>query len=498
MPLKIIGIVFLLHCFVSAQRGSNFNPGSYIPGEHSPVQNGLHAYETGITPTEKRKLIESLLNGSFFDTTICGITISDLTDSSFIFRKNENLLLRPASNLKLLTSAAAFLFLDSTTYFRTKLSYTGKIRGHILDGNLVITGGGDPCFSVTDIDSFTDALKKAGIKKIKGNLTADQSFLDSLYWGEGWMWDDDPSPDAPRLSALSINKNSTTVILNCSEKGSILSFAAKPDSRYFTFANKLSPAKKNDWDVTVTRDFLNHTNKIIFQGTKGRTDTCIVASLNIENPAGFFLYFMKERLAAQKIDLSGKLSISPPEGPSHLIAEITRDPKLVQLEMNKTSDNLDAEMLLRLLGSKNKTHHISARDGIRYIDSLITMSGFNPANYRITDGSGVSHYNLVSPALLCGVLSWLYHERPTVCHNLIETLPISGVDGTLQNRMKNTVAEKRVMAKTGTLSGVSCLSGYVTSSNSHIYAFSIMLENYTESASWVRGFQDEICKILAQ
>ncbi|MGA7837946.1 MAG: D-alanyl-D-alanine carboxypeptidase, partial [Ignavibacteriaceae bacterium] len=129
---------------------------------------------------------------------------------------------------------------------------------------------------------------------------------------------------------------------------------------------------------------------------------------------------------------------------------------------------------------------------------LITLTGLDPEDYRIVDGSGVSHYNLISPELILGVLSYIYYNEPGLFDIFYKSLAIAGVDGTLEKRMIDTKSENNVRAKTGTISGVSCLSGYVRAANGHNLAFSIMIQNFATKARVAKRFEDQICNILAE
>jgi len=170
----------------------------------------------------------------------------------------------------------------------------------------------------------------------------------------------------------------------------------------------------------------------------------------------------------------------------------------VILNLNKNSDNLSAEMTLRALGLEFFGAPSSAEKGIRMIDSLITLAGFEPEDYRIVDGSGVSHYNLITPELIVGIFTFLNKNRPELLRILKDSFPVAGMDGTLKNRMKNSAAFGNVRAKTGTLSGVSTLSGFVNSASGKEIAFSIFLQNFTGSAKMARDYQDKICEIMAE
>jgi D-alanyl-D-alanine carboxypeptidase/D-alanyl-D-alanine-endopeptidase (penicillin-binding protein 4) len=155
-------------------------------------------------------------------------------------------------------------------------------------------------------------------------------------------------------------------------------------------------------------------------------------------------------------------------------------------------------MVLYAMAEKYYGKPATAKNGIKVINNLILMAGMNPENYRLVDGSGLSHYNLLSAELIIAVLKHMYNEEPDLYEVLNESFPIAGIDGTLGRRMGGSIAEKRVNAKTGTLSGVSALSGYLTSKSGSLLAFSILMQNFVNNTSTARAFQDEICKILVE
>ncbi|MHC1739308.1 MAG: D-alanyl-D-alanine carboxypeptidase/D-alanyl-D-alanine-endopeptidase [Ignavibacteriaceae bacterium] len=444
-----------------------------------------------------KESLNKLVSEPFFDTTVIAIDIFNLTKGEPLFRKHSSLLMRPASNMKVLTTAAALIYLGSDYKFSTGLYYEGRIEKSELKGNLFIKGACDPDFTTDDIKEFADALKNAGIKKIKGNLFADVSMKDSLFWGSGWMWDDDPSTDAPYLSALNINDNCITIIVEIDEGGEV-KITSEPKTEYIKITNYLRVSKEPKQRITITRDFLNRTNEILIKGDyeQGKKRK-ITTTLNIFNPTLYFLNLVKERFREEGISITGKIDTLSITEKAINIGEVNREFGEVIINLNKTSDNLSAEMTLLALGEKYFGKPTSAGKGIKMIDSLIMKCGFVPENYRIEDGSGVSHYTLVSAELLSGILKYLYYSQPELQAILENSLPNAGVDGSLKNRMRGTLAENNVRAKTGTLSGVSCLSGYVTGKNGDKYAFSIMIQNHVYKTNRAVDYQNKICEILA-
>lgn len=445
-----------------------------------------------------QKKINKILSDHFFTSSQIGIDVFDLNTRRTIYHKNEKLLFRPASNLKILTSAAGLLFLGPDYEFTTKLFQTGNIKGSTLFGDLYIQGGFDPLFSTDDIDTLIIGLKQTGVKNINGNVYADVSAKDSLFWGAGWMWDDDPSGDAPYLSALNINENVVKVAYSPSQVGFPVKVTLIPQSNFYSFKNLAVTSIIDSPKIIIDRDWVDRKNNIIISGNLIYSAEPDTEEINIFDPPKYFLSLFKQKLIENNILFNGVMDTMTMADNANLIGLYKRPYSEVLPKMNKESDNLDAEMTLYALADKYFREPATADSGVIMIDSLITLAGFDPADYRIVDGSGVSHYNLISSELILGVLKYIYYQQPGIFQQFYNSLPIAGVDGTLKKRMMRFPAKNNLHAKTGTISGVSCLSGYVKARNGHNIAFSIMVQNYVTKARVAEGFIDDICDLLAR
>ena len=453
-------------------------------------------------PQVKDKL-DALLSNPFFESTLAAVDVYDLTNKEIVYQKNNKYLMHPASNMKILTTAAGLFFLGPDYNFETTLYLNGDIKEGILNGDIYVAGGFDPEFSIYDLDYFVEAIESLGIKEINGNLYADVSRMDTKYWGEGWMWDDDPSTDAPYLSSLNINMNAVDVFLLGTEVGEKAKVILNPESRYFEIFNetKTVPADEHNSNL-ITRDWMNKKNTIMAVGKVNKKSHLSgneePVSLNVYRPDLYCLTLFKETLERRGIKVKGRLdNFWLPYSAVHL-RTFSRPFTEVITRVNKVSSNLHAEMVLYAMAEKYYGKPATAKNGIKVINNLILMAGMNPENYRLVDGSGLSHYNLLSAELIIAVLKHMYNEEPDLYEVLNESFPIAGIDGTLGRRMGGSIAEKRVNAKTGTLSGVSALSGYLTSKSGSLLAFSILMQNFVNNTSTARAFQDEICKILVE
>lgn len=448
----------------------------------------------------ERKIVEnpidSLLVSEFPNSTQASISIYDLTDNKSVYRHNDNLLMHPASNQKILTSSAAYLFLGNNYNFETKVAHTGTVKDSVLCGDLYFIGGFDPDFKSRDLDSLVGQIKKFGIKEIDGNVYGDVSAMDSLFWGEGWMWDDDPYSFAAYMTPLCINENSIEVVISLYQPNKSAVAETIPKTNFVEIKNSAIPVDTGKTKLNVTRDWLNRRNTFYVSGTISRSSKPDTSSLNIFNPTFYFLQLAKESLTRIGIGLDGKVDTLTLRDSSAAIASINHSIQSVVNYTNKESYNLGAEMLLRALALKHYGKPASAKEGIKLVDSLITLSGSDPNKYRLVDGSGLSSYNLVSAEMILGVLKYLYFHQPDVYKKIYDSFPVSGTDGTLRSRMKNFPLRGQVHAKTGTISGASCLSGCIQTKKNHAVAFSIMVQNYSGSPSTARKFQDKICEII--
>src|SRR4030067_129903 len=295
--------------------------------------------------------LDNLLSNNFFESTLAAVDVYDLSQKQVIYQKNNKYLMHPASNMKILTSAAGLFFLGPDYNFETTLYYKGDIKDGVLNGDIYVTGGFDPYFAIYDLDYFVNAIDSLGIKEINGNLFADVSRMDTMYWGEGWMWDDDPSTDVPYLSSLNINLNSVDIFLlgtNVGEKAQVI---LNPHSDYFKIINEtvtIPPDEDNSY--YITRDWMNKKNTIVAMGkVKKRTHISgeeEPVSLNVYRPDLYFLTLFKDVLERKQIKVKGNIdNFWLPYGAIHL-RTFSRPFTEVIKRINKVSSNLNAEMVL--------------------------------------------------------------------------------------------------------------------------------------------------------
>jgi len=441
--------------------------------------------------------LNSTLKDTFFTSCNAGIEIYNLTQKKSLFARDQYKLMNPASNMKVITSIAGLFYLGKNYSFKTKLGYTGKIENSVLNGDLVLVGGCDPDFKMDSLNKCLEVLSAYGIKEIKGKILLDVSKKDSLFWCEGWMWDDDGEITSPFMSALNIYGNTVKVTVSPVAGGAKPVVSVYPVTNYFEIVNNASMSE-GVTDLKVWRDYLERTNKIFVQGRLAYGSQPQINIFNVWKPELYFATLLKEKLERGGIKVSGKIDYLYSDYKLNELYEFQHPYVKLINQLNKKSDNLYTEMVLLALGGLSRKKNINFADGRKYQDSIIAWAGKNPYDYRLSDGSGVSRYNVVSANLLISLINKLYYQGDDLFNIFYNSLPIAGVDGTLAARMKNGLCYNNLRAKTGSLSGVSSLTGFVKAKSGDMISFSILMQNFPGSAAKARKFQDTICEIIAQ
>ena len=438
--------------------------------------------------------LENLVHSSvLLKTSEAGIAVFDLTEGQYLYRYQSGKLSRPASTQKIITSVSALARLGTAYTFDTKLAYTGTVKNDTLNGDLYLVGGFDPLFMEEDMDSLVKAVSEAGIRAVRGRLMADVSFTDSVFWGPGWAWDDAPSSFQPYLSPLMLNRGCVKVTVSPAHPGEHPSVKVTPKSPSYHVENRAVSADSRAGNLKITRDWMHNKNTIVVTGNCVST---VSEELSLVSSEDFFVQTFYSRLKEQGVVVQSVAYSLCPEEASQLYV-LHRPMETVLKQTLKESDNLCAEALFHHLGFRETGASRAGFDeGKKAVRRFMQEEvGMLPSNFRIVDGSGLSPYNFVSPELLLAYLKYAYYHGE-IFRPLYDALPIAGVDGSLRNRMKKGEAFRNVRAKTGAITGISTLAGYVKAANGHMLAFSIMNQNVLK-LSEARSFQDKVCEILA-
>ena len=440
----------------------------------------------------KIKLTEILKSPQLKQTKV-GIKIVSLKSKEVIFEQDSEKLFTPASNLKIITALAALKTIRPEYKFKTEV-LTDKISNADTVNNVWLKGSGDPSLTFADLNKLAFNISRK-IKKINGDIIADASYFDNIPLGQGWLWDDGISDYSAPVSALNINSNCIDIFINAGPKsGDKITAYTVPDTQY---ANLITNAVTSDKeDITISRESEKYSDKYLLDGeiplnSKDEKNTC-----SVSRPSLYAITLFKELLQVYGVKVAGSLKDS--KSPSDAVVLEKYESKPLTSVINyflKNSDNLSGEALLKALGASVKNPPGSSAKGVEVEMSILRQAGVEDNTYRIVDGSGLSRYNLISPSILVKLLEYAYNNFD-IYPEFISALPTAGVDGTLRGRMKGNNTQRKVRAKTGTMSGVSCISGYLTTANDDILAVSIMMNGYIGPSSPYTKIQDEIFDTL--
>jgi len=449
---------------------------------------------------ELRRELDRVLADSLFVPAQVAIKVVSLATGRVWYERNSHLLLHPASNMKLLTSSTALTRLGLDFTFPTLLlTERASVAKDSLWGNLYLKGFGNPDLTTDDLRSLARELAGRGLRTIRGDLVADDSYFDDRRLGIGWMWDDGAEGWAARLSALSVNDNCVRIFtLPGDHPGESVRVRVEPPTSYVALYNTATTSHADSaMTLQVDRLWQLQSNLITVTGQMPAGHGEEEFIVNVEEPPLYAAVLLYELLKQEGITLTGHIR----RGVSPLLADtlaVHRSPPLpvVVRNLNKVSDNLSAELILKTLGAQFIGTPGTAERGVHVVKQFLREIGLDTTSFRMVDGSGVSLYNLVSADLLVGLLKAMDRQE-RVKPEFITSLPIAGVDGTLKNRMIGTPAQGVLRAKTGSLEGVSTLSGYVTTADGEPLAFSILVQHFLGTTKPYRAVQDRIGALLA-
>jgi D-alanyl-D-alanine carboxypeptidase/D-alanyl-D-alanine-endopeptidase (penicillin-binding protein 4) len=416
-----------------------------------------------------------------------GVQVRSLSTGRTVYSRNAERLLVPASNIKVLTGAAILEMLTPEYRWITTVSTSGRVVNGVLQGSLVVSGTGDPTFSErfypgdarAVFREWADSLRARGITRVSGGIIAvDTAFTGPIY-GRGWMWDDLLDASSAPYAALQFNDNIISIGLYPSaatlQPGVVVVSPVTQAVRVVNDTRTSEAGSQNS--ISVVRD--ENGSGIAVRGEIAAGSPEFRRSVAVTNPAVYFTTVMRETLREVGIDVEGgvvQLSDLDPYDPTVRTASalfIHQSPSLGEVlpQMMKASQNQIAESMLITVG-REIGGNPTAEGGIAVIEELLRSWGIDPAGLRMVDGSGLSRYNLASPGLLVEVLAHM--DASPWRENWIQSFAVAGQDGTLRERMLSPALTGRVLAKTGTVSTVRTLSGYLTAPNGERFVFSMM------------------------
>jgi D-alanyl-D-alanine carboxypeptidase/D-alanyl-D-alanine-endopeptidase (penicillin-binding protein 4) len=470
-------------------------------------------------PEALRRAIDRIVGRPQFSAAFWGIEIRSLKTGKILYSRNAGKNLKPASTFKLLTTAAALDAMSPDERIRTTVETAGTLDpSGRLTGDVYLVGRGDANLSgrfvegryvdsaarpgerriAAELEQLAEQLMAAGVSRIEGRLIGHEGLFKGDRRGQDWAWEDLVWSYGAEVSALSFNDNCADLKASAGARpGDALVVERNPISSYYQVVSTAttSPAGTKS-DLTLVRD--SGSNVIKLSGTHPLGDKPWQGSVALEDPARYAASVFAEVLEGAGIRLEGEIATSSEPLPEGLRVLAAHDsPPLAEIvkAINKPSQNLHTELLLRLLAARVKGEG-SVAAGHEALKDFLRRIGVSPEPGELQDASGLSRSDLLQPHEVVNLLVAMdTHPRAQAFR---DSLPVAGVDGTLKNRMKGTPAERRIVAKTGSMRHVSAMAGYATHRAGERFAFSIVLNHFAGESRDAVAAIDEIANLLVR
>jgi D-alanyl-D-alanine carboxypeptidase/D-alanyl-D-alanine-endopeptidase (penicillin-binding protein 4) len=442
--------------------------------------------------------LTAILNDPALAEAHVGVVVDSLATGRRIFGYNAGKRFVPASNMKLFTTAAALFALSPDFRWETRLLTNGTVTSGVLNGDIIVEGSGDPTISGYFHDGdvlhvfrqWAAKLKEQGVREIGGDLMIDNSAFPDRPYGKGWDVDPVNCFSAPR-DAFTFNNNCIQLDITPSGKtGEGTRFVMEPVTDYIRVTSGL--ARRKDAGPDVVNLEYTTPRTLAVTGSIGSGTRMITRYVAVNHPAYFGGFVLRETLKAAGIVVKGDIlcarncpktaNIRARKGKREwTTAAVYRSPRLAEIikVVNKLSNNLYAELLL--LATGRAAGATGTEGSAAAALAALRRAGMDTSGVVMADGSGLSRHDLVTPDSVAQLLR-IMAQGPHA-HSFIESLPVMSVDGTLGLRLKGSRAAERVRAKTGTMTHVRGLSGYVTTVKGETLAFSLFSNNHVATSA---------------
>lgn len=480
---------------------------------------GLEAFATSAnrppagnrrTPQDAlRTDLDRIFDAPVLARALTAVRVESLRTRQVLFERNADRLVMPASNMKLVTIAVAASRLGWNYRYDTRVEAAGTTAGGVLTGDLIVTGAGDPSIGSPDgglaplFLEWADTLWRAGIHRVNGRLIGDDSAFDHEGLGAGWAWDYLSAGYAAPAGALNFNENAAEARITPGlAKGQRATVELGPQGHGLELTQNVTTGEPGSMASIDIERFPGRTGLTI-KGSVPAGGPIVTRTAAVDNPTTFFVEGLRLALERRGIVVSGGAwdidDVREPlrTEPRKIIVTRQSEPlSSLAAYALKVSQNFYAETFLRTLGrSLGRAGSVDGgRDAVR--ETLATW-GVPADSLVMHDGSGLSRYNYATSATIVAILKRVWDD-PELRGPFVAGLPVGGHDGSLELRMRGTPLDRRVQAKTGTISNVRALSGFLDAASGDKLVFSMIANNYTAPSAAVDAVMEQALVRLGQ
>jgi serine-type D-Ala-D-Ala carboxypeptidase/endopeptidase (penicillin-binding protein 4) len=432
--------------------------------------------------------------------------VVSLDTGAVIVERHPRLLVMPASTMKVVTLAVAAERFGWDARFSTRIETTGVLEDGVLRGDLVVAGDGDPTIGEREhtprvLDQWATRLAALGVRRIAGRLVGDDDALPDQALGTGWAWDDLAFGYAAPSGALLYHEGVVQLTIVAGPRpGTPATIRVEPASTDLVITGEVSTTDADTPAAVFTRR-RPFTRTLEVTGSVPRADRDYVRTVSVDNPTRGFLLALRAALGRAGIAHDGDVAdvdelAEPPAGPRRLLF-VHESPPLreIGVRLMKVSQNLIAETLLARVGLDSDVPDVDPLAAARgAYERTLAAWGVPPDDVIVADGSGLSRYDYLTVDALVAVLRRMAEPRHAAAFEA--TLPIMGVDGTLERRQRGTPLQGRIRAKTGSISNVRALAGYATTARGERLAFAIVANNFKVRGAMIDAVVDRVLTAL--
>jgi len=447
--------------------------------------------------------LASLVNGSVARSSDASIQIVEVESGRAVAERNPHLPLSPASNMKLFTTAAAIDLLEPSFEVETGVYVRGDIDASgTLNGDVKIVGRGDPTIggrfhdgaATAVLQEWASDLKRAGVKNITGDLILEYGYMDTEYIHPTWPADQLVNWYEAPISAFSMQEGCVEVRVLPSRVGQPCVVQLEPPTSYVRIENSCRTGRGLPF---ITRH--RGSNTVIVRGGVPARSGATEVFVTVENPVHYFAAVTNETFQRAGIRIMGKVALTARDGRPdwRLVSKHTTPLSILIYVINKKSQNHYAEQVLKMIGAEERKQGSWAAGNAEVKEWLTTKIGVPANEFHPVDGSGMSRDNRASASAFIQLLRYMW--KSPWREEFVSSLPYTGdPDSKFGNRLRRPPFARQIYAKTGYISGVIGLSGYVHAQSGKVYAFSFIFNRYRVGVFAVYNLQDEMLKEIVR